>query len=194
MKRLSIIAVAGALGIVASPLAAQMGFDGASFVQAVRERDGTKAMELLRSRPIVINARDDRGDTALLIAIARKDDNWTGFLLNEGADPNLAARNGDTPLIAAARVGNAQAVAWLLGLGAKVDGDNRQGETPLIVAVQQRQVPVIRALLEAGANPDKTDSAAGFSARDYAKRDTRSSDILRIFETRRPSAAPTDSR
>ncbi|HVL78338.1 MAG TPA: ankyrin repeat domain-containing protein [Sphingomicrobium sp.] len=194
MKRLSVIAAAAALGVMATPVAAQMGFDGANFVQAVRERDGNKAMELLRSRPVVINARDDRGDTALLIAIARKDDNWTGFLLQEGADPNLAARNGDTPLIAAARAGYAQGVAWLLGLGAKVDGDNRMGETALIIAVQQRQLPIIRALLEAGANPDKTDSAAGFSARDYAKRDTRSSEILRMIETVRPSASAAAGR
>ena len=52
------------------------------------------------------------------------------------------------------------------------------GETALIVAVQQRQPPVVKLLLEAGANPDKADHAAGYSARDYAKRDTRSREIL----------------
>ena len=58
-------------------------------------------------------------------------------------------------------------------MGAKVDGANRMGETPLIVAVQQRQTPIVRRLLAAGANPDKTDNAAGYSARDYAQRDNR---------------------
>jgi len=67
--------------------------------------------------------------------------------------------------------------------GAKVDLANRRGETALIVAVQQRQRPLVELLLAAGANPDKADHAAGYSARDYAKRDTRSSDLIKLIET-----------
>jgi len=73
-------------------------------------------------------------------------------------------------------------------MGAKVDAANRMGETPLIIAVQQREIPIIRKLLEAGANPDKTDSAAGYSARDYAARDTRSREILKMIEDKKPKA------
>ena len=91
-------------------------------------------------------------------------------------------------MIAAARVGFQQAVEWLLSMGAKVDAANRMGETPLIIAVQQREIPIIRKLLEAGANPDKTDSAAGYSARDYAARDTRSREILKMIEDKKPKA------
>jgi hypothetical protein len=54
------------------------------------------------------------------------------------------------------------------------------------VAVQQRQLPVVRLLLDAGADPDKPDSAAGLSARDYAKRDTRARQILQMIETKKP--------
>ena len=98
---------------------------------------------------------------------------WTGFLLNKGADPNLAGKGGDTLLIAArALSASNEAIEWLIGVGARVDGANRRGETPLIVAVQLRDVPAVRLLLSAGANPDKSDSVAGYSARDYALRDT----------------------
>jgi hypothetical protein len=38
-------------------------------------------------------------------------------------------------------------------------------------------------LLKAGADPDKADHAAGYSARDYAKRDTRNPGILRLIDT-----------
>jgi len=55
--------------------------------------------------------------------------------------------------------------------------------------VQQRQVPIVRRLLAAGANPDKTDSAAGYSARDYAARDSRASDILKLIEAKKPKPA-----
>jgi uncharacterized protein len=169
------------------PAAAQMSYTAGDFVGAVRARDGDKAMELLRSRGTrIINTRDDKGDTALIVAIARRDEVWTGFLLNQGADPNLAARNGDTPLIAAARVGFIGAAADLIRMKAKPDAANRMGETPLIVAVQARQPTIVKLLLAAGADPDKTDSAAGYSARDYAKRDARSRDILKLIETRKP--------
>jgi ankyrin repeat protein len=176
--------------LMAAPAGAQStGFDGEKFVDAVRARDGNKAMDLLKSRgPTVMGARDGKGETALIVAISRRDDEWTGFLLTQGADPNFQARNGDTPLIAAARVGFREAAEWLIDYGAKVNLDNRMGETPLIVAVQQRQMPMVRILLAAGADPDHTDSAAGLSARDYATRDTRSRDILKLIEARKPKA------
>lgn len=182
------------LGLVAAPAAAQSGSDGLQFLEAVRSRDGAKAMELVRSRPIVINARDDKGETALMIAIERRDEDWTGFLLHQGADPNLAARNGDTALITAARAGYAEAIGSLLSMGVKVDAANRSGETALIIAVQQRHADIVKVLLAAGADPDRTDSAAGYSARDYAKRDNRARDILALIEgsNAKPSAEDQD--
>jgi uncharacterized protein len=137
-----------------------------------------------------VNSRNAKGQTALNIAIARSDDTWTRFLIGRGADPNLPASNGDTPLITAARVGSTDAVELLLGLGAKVDQSNKMGETPLIVAVQQRRLEAVKLLLGKGANPDKTDSAAGYSARDYARRDTRNRELLAAIEASKKPAAP----
>jgi ankyrin repeat protein len=164
-----------------------LGNDGEKFVNAVRDRDGSEAMELLSARgPTVLNARDAKGETGLIVAISKRDDLWTSFLLQQGADPNLAARNGDTPLIAAARIGYTEAAAQLLRRKARIDAENRMGETALIIAVQLRNVPMVKLLLEAGANPDKPDSAAGYSARDYARRDTRSREILKLIEAKKP--------
>lgn len=159
------------------------------FVDAVKKSDGDKATQLIADHPTIIDSRDTDGDTPLIIAIDRSDPNWTGFLLNKGADPNLGGANGDTPLIAAARVGFDEAVGWLLGLGAKVDGTNRMGETPLIIAVQQRNAGLVKTLLDAGADPDRSDAAAGYSARDYAKRDERSRQILQLIELKKPKPA-----
>ena len=172
-----------AMLLIAAPAAAQMSLSSGDFVAAVRDRDGDKAMELLQSRgPQIINLRNDRGETALIVAIPRRDDTWTGFLLNYGADPNLPARNGETPLIAAARVGYMGALADLLRFKAKIDAANRMGETALIVAVQNRHPDIVKVLLALGADPDKADSAAGYSARDYARRDTRSRELLKLIE------------
>lgn len=187
MKRMLVAAISVVIAAQATPVVAQaMGYDGPQFVDAVRKRDNDKAISLLESRPNVVNAKDFKGDTALLAAIANRDDTWTGYLLRLGADPNATGVGGETPLIAASRIGFIQAAQWLLDLGAKVNADNKMGETALIVAVQNRQIPTIKLLLERGANADKTDSAQGYSARDYAKRDTRSTEILRIIESTKP--------
>ena len=191
MKQLGFAFVA-AIAVGASvPVSAQsLTAAGYDLTEAVKKSDANKALQVLATNPPgIVNTKDGDGNTPLLIAIARNDEQWAGFMLNKGADPNLAGKDGNTPLIAASRVGMAQAVEWLLGLGAKVDATNRMGETPLIVAVQQRNLPIARLLLSKGANPDKTDSAAGYSARDYATRDGRSREILKLIEDKKPKTA-----
>lgn len=177
---------------MAAPAAGQaLANAGNDFVQAVRERDGDKATQVLSSHTQgIVDAKDEQGNTGLIVAISRSDEDWTGFLLNKGADPNLAGKGGDTPLIAAARVGFGQAVEWLIALGAKVDASNRMRETPLIIAVQQRNLPLAKLLLSRGADPDRSDAAAGYSARDYAQRDPRARDILNLINQQKPKAAP----
>jgi ankyrin repeat protein len=188
MRFLRFAFATAALLSLAAPAAAQMGTaDSLDFISAVQKGDGGKAGQLLSDHPTIIDSRDGKGDTALIIAINRGDSDWTAFLLNKGADPNLASsKSGDTPLMAAARIGFQDAAEWLVSLGAKVDGTNRQGETPLIIAVQLRQVPMIRFLLDHGANPDKVDAAQGYSARDYATRDNRGRQILQLIEAKKP--------
>jgi len=187
MRSLRFAVLAAALLVAGAPALAQFSSDSTDLVGAVQKRDGAKAGQILSDHPTVVDARDGKGDTALIIAINRGDSDWTAFLLNKGADPNLASsKSGDTPLMAAARIGFEDAAEWLLSLGAKVDGTNKLGETPLIVAVQLRQIPMIKFLLNHGADPDKVDAAQGFSARDYATRDNRSRQILQLIEAKKP--------
>ncbi|MFL6759801.1 ankyrin repeat domain-containing protein [Sphingomonas sp.] len=190
MKQLAFVILA-ATATVASPLYAQSaGTAGNDFVEAVKKSDGDKATSILEGHPHgIVDTRDGEGNTGLIIAISRSDETWTGYLLNKGADPNLGGKGGDTPLISASRVGFEQAAQWLIALGAKVDATNRMGETPLIIAVQQRELPMARMLLDAGANPDRSDAAAGYSARDYATRDPRARDILKLIQDKKPKAA-----
>jgi len=83
----------------------------------------------------------------------------------------------------------------LIGSGAAVDASNRQGETALSLAVQQRQPRIVELLLKSGANPDKADHTAGLTPRDYAKRDTRNPQMLKMIETikstRKVKSGPT---
>lgn len=196
MKRLQYAVLAGALAFVSTPVLAQSGgFDGVQFVDAVHKKDGSKIMELVRSHGKgIVDSKDMTGNTALIVAITDRNEDYTAFLLNQGADPNLPGKGGDTPLIAAARVGYEDAAEWLLGQGARVDGTNKMGETALIIAVQMHDVQMAKTLLGAGANPDKTDNAAGLSARNYAERDGRSRQILALMPAKKPAAAPAASR
>ena len=189
MKSLKIAVLASAIALLSAPAIGQALSDGDQFIEAVQKRDGDKALDLIQSHPTVIDARNAKGDTALLIALRDADREWTGFLLNKGADPNTQGAGGETPLIAATRAGFDEGVQWLLGLGAKVDGTNRSGETPLIIAVQQRNATLVRLLLAAGANPDRSDALAGYSARDYAKRDPRARDIQKLIDEKKPVSA-----
>jgi ankyrin repeat protein len=183
LKRLVLTIAAASLAVPA--LAQVGGYESEQFISAVRKGDNDNALKLLQANPNLVNARDLNGNTALITAIQNRDDQWTAYLLKEGADPDTATSTGETPLMAAARVGYQDAADWLVQLGAKVDATNRMGETALIIAVQHRQLPIVRLLINAGADPDKTDSAQGYSARDYAKRDSRTPELLRIIEAKK---------
>ena len=195
MKLLKIACAVGGLTLISTPVLAQdIGPDSYQFIQAVQKRDGDKATQLIADHPTVINARDGKGDTALIIAIRGSDRDWTAFLIGKGADPNQPGAGGDTPLITAARFSFDDAAGWLLDRGARVDADNRSGETALIVAVQQRDTRLVRVLLDHGADPDHTDAVAGYSARDYATRDPRARDIQKLINDKKPKPASTATK
>ena len=182
-----------ALAVVPAPSTAQGigGNAGFTFLSAVKERDGNKVTELLNAPgSVVVNTRDDRGEGALHILARGRDNNWLGFLLGKGANPNLQTNSGESPLLMAARIGWLEGADRLLRSGAKPDLANRLGETPLIVAVQARQLPLARRLLEAGADPDKRDNASGRSARDYAKLADRGGDITKLIASTAVKAKP----
>ena len=170
---------------VVAPAAHAQFSDSYNFLKAVKDRKGEEAEKFL-SEPgsVIINTRDgSTGETALHIVIQRRDSTWLGYLLQKGANPNLADKKGTTPLMLATQLWYVDGIDWLVRKKAVVDQTNRSGETALILAVQLRNPEAVRALLKAGANPDKTDSRAGYSARDYAKQDGRASAIAAIIES-----------
>ena len=190
MRASQVAALLGAL-LIAVPATAQSTSQGQALLSAVKERDGSKLMELVTANGAgFLNGRGFDGTTALTIAVKDRNREFTDYILSHGADPNLPGANGDPPLVVATRQDWADGVQDLLTVGARPDASNRQGETALIVAVQLRNVPLVRRLLAAHANPDKTDNAAGLSARDYAKRDNRARDILSLIQQLKPTPKP----
>ena len=170
---------------LAMPAAAQFS-DSYNFLKAVKDRKGEDAEKFINepgSGSVIINTKDNStGETALHIVTARRDLTWLGFLLGKGANPNIADKKGVTPLMLATQLGWADGADLLIRLKAQVDATNRSGETALIRAVQLRNSEMVQMLMKAGANPDKQDTVAGYSARDYAAQDGRGSAILAIIE------------
>jgi uncharacterized protein len=192
---LSILALALAMPVaigLAAPAVEAQASDSYNFLKAVRDREGSAVEKLLtQSNGRIVDTRDSgNGQTALHIVVQRQDATWVGFLLQKGANPNIADDKGITPLMLAAQLGFIDGVDWLLGKGARIDATNRGGETALILAVHNKNIVMVRALLKAGANPDKRDHLAGMSARDYAQRDARGSAIAAAIENNNKDATP----
>ncbi|MDZ3832133.1 MAG: ankyrin repeat domain-containing protein [Sphingopyxis sp.] len=180
---LLLASVAAGLGLT-TPAQAQFR-GGYAFLMAVENRDGTKASDALKDDPSLVNTRHpDSGETALAIATRRRDTNWVRFLLSKGADPAIADRQGVTPLMHSALLNFTDGADALIERKAPVDQANRRGETALILAVQSRNAAMVRLLVRSGANPDKADHIAGMSARDYAKRDDRTGDLLALLDAK----------
>lgn len=191
-KTNALLASVVAACLLAAPAAAQQFSDGYSFLKAVKERDGSKVQSIL-SEPgsVVINTRErTSGEGAIHVVTKGRDITWLGFLIGKGARVDLQDHDGNTALIFAAQIGWTEGAALLLTRRASVDLANSRGETPLILAVQRRDAPMVRLLLDRGANPKRADTAAGYSAIDYARRDNRSDAILKMLETPVAKAKP----
>ena len=190
IRKLILANMAAALAIGSLPAAAQQS-TGSKFLEAVRNRNGGTATDLLAAPgSTVMSAREAKtGDTALHIVTRARDVNWLRFLLSKGARTDVQNEAGDTPLGLAAQVGWVEGAEILLDRRASVDLANAGGETPLIHAVHRRDLGMVRTLLAAGANPKKSDSKAGYSALDYAKQDRRAAAVLKLLE-----AGPTGQR
>ena len=180
--------------MVAVPALAQYS-ESFNFLKAVRERDGAKVSEIV-SNPssTAINARDRAsGETALHILARGRDASWMNFLIAHGARVDAQDNQGNSPLMIASQIGWTEGADLLLSRRANVNLANNRGETPLIVAVQRRDIALVRMLASRGADANRTDSVAGYSALDYARRDNRAGPILRILQERRqaqPSYGP----
>jgi len=192
-SKLLMVAAAVIAFSATSPASAQRMSDGYTFLKAVRDNDGTKASSLAEQATgsIVVNYRDpSTGEAAIHEVVKRRDTRWLTYLLSRGAKPELQSGSGDTALTLAAQMGWVEGAEILLGRGANVNGADGSGQTPLILAVQQRDMPMVRFLLDKGANPKLADRLAGYSALDYARRDSRAEAILKMLE--QPAKPPKE--
>jgi ankyrin repeat protein len=109
------------------------------------------------SRPqIVIDDRDDGGNTHLMRAALEGQTETVKALLRKGADVNAQNREGRTALMFAVINLRTATVKTLLSFGADVNVQANCGCTPLMLAACSGDIGITRALLNLGADAGKT--------------------------------------
>jgi ankyrin repeat protein len=108
--------------------------------------------KILDSKTVNVNAIDDKGRTALALAVAGGHVEIATLLLDKGgADINEKNNYGWTPLMVASGMGNLDMVNLLLKYGEiNVNAKKADGATALHVAVGKDLLDIVKVLLETG--------------------------------------------
>lgn len=166
--------LAGALAVIAG-LALAYGPAAAQFsptfelLQALKKGDlyGIKTNALKGAN---VNAKNDDGVPALVLAADMRSAGVVKFLIEQGAHVNVAtSREKETALMRSVANGDKTSVAVLLYYGADPNMGDRLGETALMKAARLGENEIIDLLIEGGADLHLGDNT-GLTALDYAKR------------------------
>ncbi|WP_265025380.1 ankyrin repeat domain-containing protein [Wolbachia endosymbiont (group B) of Pammene fasciana] len=118
---------------------------------AVRSGDANQVADLINKGDDV-NARDNRGNTPLHLAVLADKLQVVEKLIEGGADVNAKNNHGATPLHWAALNQNVNIVEKLIEKGANVNEKNKYDNVPLHYAAGYGSLSVIEKLIEKGAD------------------------------------------
>ena len=116
------------------------------FIVAAERGDTDHVRELLK-RGVPINARDERGRTAILAATHGNKPETVKQLIEAGADINLQDNIKDNPFLYAGAEGLPEILKLLIQARADTKLTNRYGGTALIPAAEKGHVENVRMLL-----------------------------------------------
>jgi ankyrin repeat protein len=170
---------------------------GPAITIAAQARAYRALRALLDSRLTDVDARNPRGETALMYAALHGELDVARLLLRRGAQVNMT---GWTPLHYAAVGGRTEVIALLLEHHAYIDAPSANGTTPLMMAAREGQFRAAKMLVEEGADPSLRNEA-GLGAPEYLLRRgdepearwmaERASDFLRRYGTRAAPVRPS---
>jgi ankyrin repeat protein len=121
---------------------------------AAAERGEIVVVKKLLADRARIDARDQRGRTALLAATQRNRVEVARYLIQEGANVNAKDFIQDTPYLYAAAEGRIEILKMILAAGADVNDTNRYRGTALIPAAHHGHVEAVKLLLATAIDKD----------------------------------------
>lgn len=104
-----------------------------------------------------VNAIDQSGDSALVMAVRRNDFEVTRILLDAQANYEINDRFGQTPLILATRKGNAEMAMLLLDSGANINQKDMNGQTAFVAAIRSGRRAIAPLLAARGVDLESRD-------------------------------------
>ena len=116
---------------LATGAVAQSQPESETLLEAIEEQRNNDVVDLVtRKGRGIINVRGYSGATPLTAAMRKRATAYVNYLLQNGADPNLADRQGDTALMIAARLGHLEGVNTMVAA--------RRRSTPPIARARPR--------------------------------------------------------
>lgn len=121
-------------------------------VELLKDLRSAETYNLAKS-DVNINATDDVGDNAVLIASRARMWELVSLLIDKGSNPDSRNRMQWTPLHFAANGGHVEAATRLVQQGAVPDPIDVDGNTPLHIAAQREHWDFVTTLIHLGADP-----------------------------------------
>jgi len=129
-------------------------FAAMEFFELIRKGETATIEKLIAADKSLLNARDPRGFTPLILSTYNEHYELAEKLLHAGAEVNALDAAGNTALMGVSFKGYINIAKLLLDHGANVNVQNSNGATALIYSATFGQTAIAKMLLENGA--DKT--------------------------------------
>ena len=155
--RVALVALFVVLAAACAPAPSPTGgVDPAAALREAAGRGDTDAVRALLDQGAPVDARDDRGATALVRAAYGNQVDTAALLVQAGADVDLQDDTRQSAyLIATSEVGDDPRLLDLtLGAGADIDAKDSYNGTGLIRAAERANVKIVERLLQAGIDRD----------------------------------------
>lgn len=136
---------------------------------ALREPSLKSAQVLVDWPKTNLNLLNGKGESALMMAALKDQQELAEKLIKKGADVN---KTGWTPLHYAASNGHLAIISLLLENSAYIDAESPNGTTPLMMAAMYGTPAAVKLLLQEGADP-QLKNQQGLTALQFAQRGNR---------------------
>ena len=152
----------------------------ADIFELARRGSVQEVQAVVKETPSVLNAKDQRGSTPLVLACYYNNIEVVSYLIPKVEDINGSTKDG-SPLMASAVKGYNAISKLLIAAGADVNLQDANKTTALHYAVMFKNYDLVLMLLEAGANPNHKNNV-GQSPKDYVivQNDERMHKIFKI--------------